>query len=419
MTWRFLGLDRPTLGRLARRFFPRLMGLGRPPGAMISGDPPEGPDYLFWALIDWHYRLQRPQHLARELARTGRRIFYISPNFVDHPKPGFRVEALDREGRLYQVFLQVRGAPSIYFEMPSIAAQRQLSASVSKLVAWAGIQNPISLVQHPFWSHLASVPAPAQLVYDRMDLHEGFHFDKDTYSTGLSEAERALFGRADLTILSSAWLDQDTAPHTERRLLLRNAVDFQHFATKPEAAFRDPAGRQVIGYFGAIAEWMDLGLVEATARRFPDCLILLIGHDQCRAKQYLSGLPNVRLTGELPYARLPYYLHGFDVCILPFRRIPLTLATNPVKVYEYLSAGKPVVSVALPEMEALSHLVTVAEDEAGFLHGIDEALAEGAATTDPSTLRQAFAAGQTWTLRCETLRRAVEEDTGYPDLQRL
>jgi glycosyltransferase involved in cell wall biosynthesis len=288
-----------------------------------------------------------------------------------------------------------------------VAAQHQLSASVRKLVAWGGILSPISLVQHPFWSHLASVPAPARLVYDRMDLHEGFHVGMDTYSTGLAQAERALFARADLTILSSAWLDQDTAPHTGRRLLLRNAADFQHFATKPDAPFRDPDGRRVIGYFGAIAEWMDLGLVEATARRFPDCLILLIGHDQCQAGRQLSGLPNVRLTGEMPYARLPHYLHGFDVCILPFLRIPLTLATNPVKVYEYLSAGKPVVSVALPEMEAISDQVTVARDQVEFLRGITTALA-GGESPDLCAHRQAFAASQTWSQRADDLRHAVE-----------
>jgi hypothetical protein len=78
-------------------------------------------------------------------------------------------------------------------------------------------------------------------------------------------------------------------------------------------------------------------------------------------------------------------------------------------VYEYLSAGKPVVSVALPEMEAISDLVTVAGNEAEFLHGIEEALAEGEATTARGALRQAFAAGQTWILRCEMLQRAVED----------
>ncbi|MCQ3825395.1 glycosyltransferase, partial [Streptococcus agalactiae] len=78
--------------------------------------------------------------------------------------------------------------------------------------------------------------------------------------------------------------------------------------------------------------------------------------------------------GEVPYATLPYYLHGFDVCIVPFHITALTLATNPVKVYEYLSAGKPVVSVDLPEMQQFGTLVQVGHDGTAFIAAITRAL---------------------------------------------
>ena len=86
------------------------------------------------------------------------------------------------------------------------------------------------------------------------------------------------------------------------------------------------------------------------ARAYPDCLVLLVGNDTASVGARLADEPNVVLTGEVPYDRLPYYLHAFDLAMLPFKVMPLTLATNPVKVYEYLGAGKPVVSVDLPEM---------------------------------------------------------------------
>ena len=66
-------------------------------------------DYIFWGVIDWHFRHQRPQQLALALANTGRRIFYISPNFTDDERESFEVEALDTAGLLFQIKLFVKG----------------------------------------------------------------------------------------------------------------------------------------------------------------------------------------------------------------------------------------------------------------------------------------------------------------------
>jgi glycosyltransferase involved in cell wall biosynthesis len=93
----------------------------------------------------------------------------------------------------------------------------------------------------------------------------------------------------------------------------------------------------------------------------------------------LSSCANVRLTGEKPYAELPQWLAGFDVCLIPFRITELTLATNPVKAYEYLSAGKPVVSVGLPELQQFGDLVYRAQDSDDFIAQVSRALAEAAA----------------------------------------
>lgn len=403
MNWRRL-----TPRRIWRLWFPQHFGLGLNP-ASFQPQPAisEMQDYIFWGLIDWHFRQQRPQHLANELVRLRRRVFYVSPNFVDNPKPGFRVESLDSNGLLFQIFFHRSGESSIYYQAPTTSDLEQLTAGIALMAEWAGLRRPISFVQHPFWTLLADSPHPTSIIYDRMDLHCGFHDHGESYSEGLADAERNLMHKADLTIASSDWLEQDSASYTDRRLLLRNGADYDHFAARPTRVFQDPKVRKVIGYFGAIAHWMDFDLVTAIAEEFPSCLLLLIGYDQCQAKRHFSGLDNIQLTGEIPYAQLPGYLHGFDVCILPFLRIPLTLATNPVKVYEYLSAGKSVVSVDLPETAAMSDLIRVAKDRTDFLRCIHQALAED---TDAVKIarRQAFASGQTWSHRVELLINAVE-----------
>src|SRR3546814_20829229 len=123
-------------------------------------------------------------------------------------------------------------------------------------------------------------------------------------------------------------------------------------STRPSPLFPHTARSRarIIGYYGSMADWFDVDLGRAVPREFPDCLVLLVGSDTAGVANRLADEPNVTMAGEVPYDRLPFYLHAFDLALLPFRIIPLTLATNPVEAYEYLAAGQPVVSVDLPEL---------------------------------------------------------------------
>lgn len=379
------------------------------PGVRPVPQAGAAPDYIVWGVIDWHFRHQRPQQLAQALALSGRRVFYVSVNLIDDARPGFQQEQLDSEGRLFQIRLHAEGAPVIYTSAPTHDTVLQLRNGLGAVLEWANSRSMVSLVEHPFWYDIAAVLPNSRVVYDCMDHHEGFGNTADA----VLQLERALMRNADLTITTSAWLDQIVSTHAPHRALVRNAGEFSHFAQEPDTLYVEPQGRRVIGYYGAIAEWFDLDLVEAIAMRFTDCCILLIGDDTVQAKTRFAHLPNVVMTGEVAYAQLPKYLHAFDVCLLPFKVIPLTLATNPVKVYEYLSAGKPVVSVDLPEMQQFDDLVRVAQDTEGFLSAIDAVLQE---RDDGQAIiqRQNFAKEQTWTHRAQALMSHAESGVRDP-----
>ncbi|MGY2258331.1 glycosyltransferase [Pseudomonas sp. SDO55104_S430] len=366
-------------------------------------------DYIFWGVIDWHFRHQRPQQLAQALASTGRRVFYVSVNLIDDPRPGFEVEQLDEHGRLFQINLYAKGAPIIYSSAPGFDIAEQLKGSIGHVLDWTASRQIVSMVQHPFWYETCSMLPDSEVVYDCMDHHEGF----GDVSEDVLAIERALMRNADITITTSTWLDDIVSQHTQNRILIRNAGEFEHFATRPADVYVDPKQRKIIGYYGAIAGWFDLELIENVAKAFPQHCLLMIGADTVDARGKLAHLSNVTFTGEMPYSELPKYLHAFDVCLLPFQVIPLTLATNPVKVYEYLSAGKPVVSVDLPEIKQFENLVHAAPTSEDFIRAVSEELdAPDAIARIPA--RQAFARNQTWSHRAEQMIQRIENHRSVP-----
>jgi len=372
------------------------------PLPQVSLAQSSGKEFIVWGVIDWHFRHQRPQQIAQALAAEGDRVFYVSSNLVESDSTGFSIESLDQDGRLFQINLCVKTPTIIYHHAPSPAVVEQLLASLGELLVWAKAEKIINVVQHPFWFPVAQQLPHSQLVYDCMDHHEGF----DNTGKEIIALEHALFSTADLTITTSGFLDDIVSKYTRHREIIRNAGEYEYFAKQPASVYKDAQGRKIIGYYGAIAEWFDIELIHMLAKRFSDCLILLVGADTVNAKAQLKALPNILFIGEVPYPQLTHYLYAFDVCLLPFKVIPLILATNPVKVYEYLGAGKPVVAVDVPEIKQFGDLVLVGRDHPEFVEQVGKVLAEPA--SEPAIAeRKAFAEQQTWHHRAQAVSKAV------------
>jgi GT2 family glycosyltransferase len=360
-------------------------------------------DVLVFSIIDWHFRIQRPQHLAREFARAGHRVYFFSNHFEDSSDPGFLAECLDNTLPLYQIKLKVNKAPAIYFAEPTGDAIAQILAGIQMFYDWSGIDRSWSLVQHAYWYPVAMHMQSECLTYDCMDHHEGF----GNVPQGLLDLEYQMMRRADLIVATSSWLGEHAHKYNRHVEVIRNAGQYTDFCDAPPEHYVDPRGRTIIGYYGAMAEWFDVDLIARVAQAFPDALILLVGADTAGVKARLKALTNIEMTGEVPYARLPYYLYSFDVCMLPFKVIPLTLATNPVKVYEYLGAGRSVVSVDLPEMAQFGRLVRLAGTHDGFIEQLREALMALPDRAEVVEQRRTFAAGQTWSHRVQEFSEAV------------
>jgi glycosyltransferase involved in cell wall biosynthesis len=235
-----------------------------------------------------------------------------------------------------------------------------------------------------------------------MDHHAGFA----TVHGTMIAAEAEMLAEADVVIATSAALERNARKYRDDVVLLRNACEPEHFAKTPRARnARALNAKPTIGFYGAIAECFDPALVAELAVRRPDWDFLLVGSAYGGDVSRLARLPNVTLPGEQPYESMPEWLGRFDVAIIPFRRTPLTEATNPVKVYEMLAGGKPVVSVPIPEVAALAPLVRLASTAEEFEREIAGALAGD--TDAAADERRAFARRQTWELRFEVLAAAA------------
>jgi O-antigen biosynthesis protein len=363
------------------------------------------PDVLVFAVIDWHFRTQRPQHLARGFAERGHRVFYISNQFIDAFDPGYTLERLDTNGRLHQIKLTVSGTPAIYFAPPTSKDETMVSNSLALLMQDMDIRSSIALIQHAYWQPMAWLLPNSIRIYDCMDHHEGF----GNVPEKLIKLEHQMLRQTDLVVASSTWLEEFAKSHNSQVAVVRNAADVEHFKVAPNTIYSDPAGRKTIGYIGAIAEWFDIELVRSVARGNPEARVLLVGNDTVQASRALADEPNIEFTGEVPYAKLPYYLHAFDVCLLPFKIIPLTQATNPVKVYEYLAAQKSVVSVALPEMVQFNSLIKVSSTAQDFVEAVTSELSKPLDLCGELAIKRLeFAQLQSWSYRIDSLLGAVD-----------
>ncbi len=367
----------------------------------ITARRPAMPDVIVLPIMEWSSRVQRPQQIARRFGRSGRRVFYLHTSF--RPE-GISVRPVQEN--IFEVQLPAAHPANLYFDRMGPELAGELLQAMAVLQESFGIAAAICLVDLPFWSPLALRLRDVfgwKVVYDCMDYHQGF----STGSGQVAEQDEALARQSDLVLVTSRFLlDQKTAlnPNTVR---VPNGTEFDHFRfpslEAPEALRR--LSKPVIGYYGAIADWFDTNLVAGLARARPGWNFVLIGSTLYADLEPLQGLENVHLLGEIPYAELPAYLHAFDAATIPFKKIPLTDATNPVKMFEYFSAGKPVVAADLDELRQYSDLVRLASTREQWLEALEAALADDA--PERVQTRVDFARQNTWEKRFEQIEASL------------
>lgn len=223
-------------------------------------------------------------------------------------------------------------------------------------------------------------------------------------------AEKLMLEAADRVVCCSARLvDKLSRDRPNSSLeLIRNAYDEDmelHFGWKgatSETPSTDSDGTPIVGYIGAWAPWVDEGLLEQTARISPRIKVVVVGAEFMR--KFTLTRPNIHFLGHQPHTALPNYIRQMDVCLIPFRLTPITLAANPIKAYEYLAAGKPVIATDMPECQLMHPLVDTARSRSDFVELIKLRLE----TPGKQGPRREYALQHTWRHRAMQARHMLD-----------
>ncbi len=343
----------------------------------------KGENILCLAAANWEGMWARAQQFMSIFARQGNRIIYVNPPITylsPFKNPALREQARDclrpagKNIHIYNppVILPFGNMYRAVNRINQSIISRGLKRACRKLefnptIIWTYLPNTVDLI----------LPAKAVLVYDCADEHTAFPGLINKKTVARMEAE--LFDRAAASLASANELYRRKKDIAPRLAIIPNGADVEHFSCARQLGITVPEElkdlpRPLVGYIGAVSDWLDQEMLQAAALAHPDWSVVLIGPVDTDAA-CLKDLPNVRLLGHKAYSELPAYLNCFNVAVIPFKINELTRGVNPVKLYEYLAAGKPVVSSDLPEVRSFQSLVSIAGEPDQFVKKIEEELA--------------------------------------------
>lgn len=363
----------PLFRAFRRRYFRRLFWLigfrilllAKSRQIQMILDNPKGL-FFFRPCIEYSASLfQRPQHLAGQLSSLGYSYVYGTPAVYE---PAYLLREIGKSGSLW--------VTGLLEPLQEYLLRKYRGPMVVHLYAQDAHFNYDDIER--WMSH------GARILYEYVDaLDERLN----SAAEGIMERHQRILSDERIFVVSTASvLHQEVASRRSSRFsLITNGVDFDHFHLKkrPDLPVEMKAVQDfeyVLGYYGAFASWVDFELIIQLAERFPYACIVLIGADYdgtlSKYQAAFTSLKNVIIFGPIPYEVLPYYSAHFDVGLIPFRQNEITMATNPIKAFEYMASGMPIVSTDLPECRKYLSIET-ATNHQDFLEKTDRILRRG------------------------------------------
>ena len=353
--------------------------------------------------MGWSFLWTRKQRFMAHLARRGWRVLYVEPpeSVLAPLRQPEKARALVGGGRLkyledpgLHVLTPRLGVPGAGGYAPPLqfVRYRSLYKTIARTIRRLGWDRPIHWTYTVDSAQHLEVFPVAATIYDCVDLVSHYPGVNALRAQALEER---LCQASDLVFTSASTLVAHLTPYSRSVSFISNGYD----PSLSDPPSRDEACRlqeilpwswgngdsPIVSYVGGIYEWVDLAVLHECALASPDMRFVIAGPvGRGVDVSSLSSLPNVHLTGRLTQESVRALLHSSAAALSAFKNGPLAEHVNPLKVYEYLAVGLPVVSTRMPELESLGEVIEFVDEGGSFAEHLCRAVA-----TDTSALRAA------------------------------
>lgn len=371
--------------------------------------------------VDWDPLLTRKQQVMKRLPKSNTILYVEPPITLISPFKDSRMWS--KWGSWFSGIRRLND--NIYLYSPPVIIpfgnkyrfinrinQVWVSLFLRNILSQLKIKHPIIWTYMPNSADLVNKLGERKLlVYDCVDEHSEYTglINKET----MIGMENDLMAECDLVFVTAQGL-YDAKKDLARSIYYSpNAADVNHFMKAQDPATPVPdeiasISGPIVGFVGVIQDWIDLDLVREIAVSHPEWSVVMVGPVGVGVDvSALRTLPNIYFLGRKDVGDLPNYIKAFDVCINPFKLNELTDKVSPLKFYEYLASGKPIVSVKMPGVDSFSDVIETADNSEAFIKGIERVLKEE--TPEKLKARLAKALENSWESRVEFMSDKISE----------
>jgi UDP-galactopyranose mutase len=329
----------------------------------------QAPALIVFSHLRWDFVYQRPQHILSRLSARRRVLFIEEPVHDAAADPWWERTRPEPNVLVCRPHSPVASPGFSEEQLPL------LGSLVRGLIEEEEVPEYVLWFYSPMAVPLARDLRPLATVYDCMDELSAFL----NAPPELLERETELLGRANLVFTGGPSLYRAKKNRHGHVHCFPSSVDVAHFSQArkglPEASDQAPLARPRLGFFGVIDERLDMPLLARLAEARPEWQLVVVGPVVKIDPAVLPHHPNIHYFGQRPYAQLPSYLAGWDVCLVPFARNRSTQYISPTKTLEYMAADRPIVSTPITDVaEPYGDIVYLAETPEQFVSACERAL---------------------------------------------
>lgn len=341
----------------------------------------------------WNDFWFRKQHFMSRFAELGHRVLYVQPSYSmvrTTDKPGiarnrFFLPTVEKLNENIYLFWPPRMFPKPNTYISTVINYRWFVGLIASAATKLGFVDSVLWLYRPEYSEaLGSIPHK-KLVFDLADDLSAYNANdgRRRYIAGCIDN---IARKADLMVVTSPTLQDKYINKTKKCVLVSNGFDEKLFDGKPKPVPSDLVGisRPVIGFVGVLFSFLDYVMIYKAVAAIPEASFVFVGPVEKSGRvgvERLKTLSNTYFLGRKQKNDIPAYVTNFDVCINPFKVDDVSRAVSPLKVYEYLACGKPVISTPMEGLrreEAGKWIRFVEKDQ--FTAALAQALNEKAAS---------------------------------------